>query len=289
MALLIELHPILFYAFAFLLTLCIGSFLNVVIYRLPIMLFKSYQEDYQSFSEQIENMKLPSGTFNLSVPASHCPHCKAPIKAYANIPLISFIIQRGKCRHCAARISVRYPLVECMTALFSILTLVILGPNLVGAVSLLFVWSLIAMTFIDFDTQILPDNLTLPLLWLGLLFNLGHFFVPLTDAVIGAMAGYLILFVVYHAFKLATGKDGMGQGDFKLLAAMGAWLGWQQLIVIIIISALLGTLVGVSLIVMKKVQRDQPLPFGPFLAIGGLSSLWFGQTLMDAYLKFIYA
>lgn len=278
-------HPAIFFLGAVLLTLCLGSFLNVVIYRLPLIIFRNYQEDYEDFQEQIKKMNLPKGKFNLSYPPSHCPHCKAPITAGSNIPVLSFIFQRGKCKHCQAPISFRYPLVEILTAFLSVLTLWVLGPSVVGCVALLFVWTMIALTFIDLDHQILPDGLTLPLLWLGLLFNLGDFFVPIQSAVLGAILGYMSLFTVYWVFKALTGKEGMGFGDFKLLAAIGAWVGWQQLLVVILISALFGTVVGVSLILSKRLERGTPMPFGPFLALAGITSLLVGKPILHTYLK----
>jgi leader peptidase (prepilin peptidase)/N-methyltransferase len=266
---------------ALLFGLLIGSFLNVVIHRLPIML----QQDWQRDCAQLAGAPDQEGPrYNLLLPASHCPACQQPVKPWQNLPLISFVLLRGRCASCAAPISRRYPLVELLTGLVFALLAWQLGPGstLVGA--MLLSAALIALAFIDADTQMLPDCLTLPLLWAGLLFNLATGLVPLADAVLGAVFGYLALWLVYWAFRLATGKEGMGYGDFKLLAALGAWLGWQALPMVILLSSLVGALVGVGLIVARRVGRSQALPFGPYLAAAGWIAFLWGERIMVWYL-----
>ncbi|HEY6130655.1 MAG TPA: A24 family peptidase [Halioglobus sp.] len=253
--------------------LLVGSFLNVVIYRLPLMLESRWRRDCCELLE-IER-EVQETPLNLATPNSHCPQCKAAIRPWQNIPVLSYLLLRGKCANCAAPISLRYPSIELVTGL---MTLALawrfdLSPALLGAV--LLTWSLIALTMIDIDHQLLPDDITLPLLWLGLVFNLDATYVSLADAVIGAMAGYLILWVVYQGFKLLTGKEGMGYGDFKLLGALGAWMGWQMLPEIILLSSLVGALCGIALMFIKRRGKDIPIPFGPYLAVAGwLALLW---------------
>lgn len=261
---------------AALLGLLVGSFLNVVIYRIPKMM----QRESDNYVAQ-ESGKEPPHTerFNLMVPRSSCPCCGHQITAIENIPVISWIALRAKCRKCKNPIPVRYPAIELFTAIVSGLLVWTFGSGAMGCGSLLFAWLLIAMTFIDFDTQLLPDDLTYPLLWAGLLMNINATFVPLQDAVIGAAAGYLVLWSVYWLFKLATGKDGMGYGDFKLLAALGAWLGWTALPAIILLSSVVGAVVGISLIVFAKRGRDKPIPFGPYLAAAGLIAMLYGGSI----------
>lgn len=261
---------------AALLGLLVGSFLNVVIYRIPKMMQRE-SDNYVA----VESGKEPPHTdrFNLMVPRSSCPCCGHQITAIENIPVISWLALRGKCRKCKNPIPIRYPAIELFTAVVSGLLVWTLGSGAMGMSSLLFAWLLIAMTFIDFDTQLLPDDLTYPLLWAGLLMNINATFVPLQDAVIGAAAGYLVLWAVYWLFKLATGKEGMGYGDFKLLAALGAWLGWTALPGIILLSSVVGAIVGISLIVFAKRGRDKPIPFGPYLAAAGLITMVYGGQL----------
>lgn len=261
---------------AALLGLLVGSFLNVVIYRIPKMM----QRESDNYVAQ-ESGKEPPHTdkFNLMVPRSSCPCCGHQITAIENIPVVSYLVLGGKCRKCKTRISPRYPAIELFTAIVSGLLVWTFGSGAMGMSSLLFAWLLIAMTFIDVDTQLLPDDLTYPLLWAGLLMNINGTFVPLQDAVIGAAAGYLVLWSVYWLFKLATGKEGMGYGDFKLLAALGAWLGWMALPTIILLSSVVGAVVGISLIVFAKRGRDKPIPFGPYLAAAGLIALLYGEQL----------
>ena len=256
--------------------LLVGSFLNVVIHRIPKMM----QRESDNYVAQ-ESGKEPPHTdrYNLMVPRSSCPHCGHQITAMENIPVISWLALRGKCRKCKAPISPRYPAVELLTGVLAGLLVWTFGSGLAGLATLLFLFLLVAMTFIDIDTQLLPDDLTYPLLWAGLLVNLNGTFVPLADAVIGAAAGYLVLWSVYWLFKLVTGKEGMGYGDFKLLAALGAWLGWQMLPTIILLSSVVGAVVGISLIVFAKRGRDKPIPFGPYLAAAGLIALVYGEQL----------
>ncbi|MGZ5201434.1 MAG: prepilin peptidase [Telluria sp.] len=257
--------------------LLIGSFLNVVIYRIPKMM----QRESDNYVANELGKELPhTDRFNLMVPRSACPHCGHQITALENIPVISWLFLRGKCSACKAPIPARYPAIELLTGLLSGLMVWNFGSGWMGLATLVFLWLLIAMTFIDVDTQLLPDDLTYPLLWIGLLLNLDGTFVPLRDAVIGAAAGYLALWSVYWLFKLATGKEGMGYGDFKLLAALGAWLGWKMLPTIILLSSVVGAIVGISLIVFARRGRDKPIPFGPYLAAAGLIALLYGGPIM---------
>jgi leader peptidase (prepilin peptidase)/N-methyltransferase len=226
-------------------------------------------------------------TYNLTMPRSACPHCGHAITALENIPVLSYLFLRGKCAGCGVGISVRYPIVESITGLLSAYAAWHFGFGLTGLAAIALIWGLIALTFIDFDTQLLPDSITLPLLWLGLLLNLNGAFTSLPNAVVGAMAGYLVLWSVYWLFKIVTGKEGMGYGDFKLLAALGAWLGWSMLPLMILLSSLVGAVVGIALIVFTKQGRNIPIPFGPYLAGGGLIALFWGQPLTQAYLQLL--
>jgi leader peptidase (prepilin peptidase)/N-methyltransferase len=256
--------------------LLFGSFLNVVIHRLPIMM----QRESDNYVASESGKPLPhTERYNLVVPRSACPHCKHQITATENIPVVSWLMLRGKCSKCKAPISARYPAVELLTGALSALVVWKLGSGWAGLSALFFLYSLIAMTFIDADTQLLPDDLTFPLLWAGLLMNVNATFVPLQDAVIGAAAGYLALWAIYWLFKLATGKEGMGYGDFKLLAALGAWMGWAMLPTIILLSSVVGAVVGIALIVFAKRGRNNPIPFGPYLAAAGLIALLYGGPL----------
>ena len=221
------------------------------------------------------------------MPRSACPHCGHPISALENVPIISYLLLRGRCKGCGAAISMRYPAVELLSGLLSAYAAWHFGFGAAALGALLFVWALVALTFIDFDTQLLPDSITLPLLWLGLLLNLFSTYTSLSSAVVGAMAGYLILWSVYWVFKLVTGKDGMGYGDFKLLAAIGAWLGWQILPLVILLSSLVGAITGIILIVAARHGRSVPIPFGPYLAGGGLIALFWGQALTHGYLHLL--
>ena len=261
--------------------LVVGSFLNVVIHRIPQMMQRE-SDNYMA----MENDEPPphADRYNLLAPRSACPACGHQLSAMENIPVVSYLWLRGRCSECRAPISPRYPAVELLTAALSALVVWQLGSSLQGLAALVLVWMLIALTFIDIDTQILPDDLRLPLLWMGLLLNLNGTFVPLADAVIGAAAGYLSLWCVFWLFRLATGKEGIGYGDFKLLAALGAWLGWTMLPLIVLLSSAIGAIVGLLLILLRGHHRDKPIPFGPFLALAGLVALLYGEALLKLYL-----
>lgn len=265
--------------------LLVGSFLNVVIHRFPKMLERQWQAQCAELHGQ--EPEVHNKPYNLTVPRSACPHCGHKISAWENVPVFSYLLLRGRCRGCDAHISLRYPVVELLSGMLSGLAAWHFGYGLAATGALLLIWVLLALTFIDFDTQLLPDDLTLPLLWLGLLFNLGGTYTSLADAVIGASAGYLVLWCVFWAFKLATGKEGMGYGDFKLLAAIGAWLGWQMLPLVILLSSLVGAVVGIALIFAAKHGRNVPIPFGPYLAGGALIALFVGQELTHNYLQLV--
>jgi leader peptidase (prepilin peptidase)/N-methyltransferase len=256
--------------------LLIGSFLNVVIHRMPIMIQR--EVDSACACERYEEEPHPD-RYNLLVPRSACPHCKHQITALENVPVISWLLLRGQCSSCKAPISARYPAIEALTGLLSAGLVWHFGFGWAGMAALLFGWLLLAMTFIDLDTQYLPDDLTYSLLWLGLLVNSQGLFVPLKDAVIGAAAGYMALWTVYWAFKLVRGKEGMGYGDFKLLAALGAWMGWQMLPAIILLSSVVGALVGIGIIIASRLGFDHKIPFGPYLAGAGLAALLCGQQI----------
>lgn len=264
--------------------LTVGSFLNVVIHRLPKMLERGWQAQC---AELRGETVTPSAPYNLVVPRSACPHCNHAIGAWENIPVFSYLYLRGKCKACGASISPRYPIVEATTALLCAYAAWHFGFGAAAVGALLLIWALVALTAIDFDTQLLPDDITLPLLWLGLLFNLFGVFTTLSDAVLGAVIGYLMLWGVYWLFKLVTGKEGMGYGDFKLLAALGAWLGWQMLPLIVLLSSLVGAVVGITLIIALKRGRNIPIPFGPYLAGGGLIALFWGASLTQSYLQIL--
>jgi len=265
--------------------LLVGSFLNVVIHRLPRMM----QREFDNYVAQESGQPLPhQDRYDLIMPRSACPQCGHGITALENIPVLSYAVLGGKCSACKAPISIRYPLVELLTGLLSAFLVWHFGSGPAGLATLAFAWLLIAMTFIDADTQQLPDDLTLPMLWLGLLINLHGTFVPLQEAVVGAAAGYLCLWAIYWLFKLVTGKEGMGYGDFKLLAALGAWLGWKALPAIILFSSLAGAVIGIGLILLARRGRDIPIPFGPYLAIAGLLALLYGRPLAQMYLGFYY-
>ena len=279
--------PWLLYLAVALVSLCIGSFLNVVILRLPKMLHQDWRCQCEEFLELPENQRKPETPITLSKPASTCPSCGHSIRAWENIPVISYLVLGGKCSSCKTGISPRYPLIEAITALFSIITIALLGPAEATLWALLLVWALVALTVIDFDTQLLPDSITLPLLWLGLVLNYFGVLTDFTSAFWGAVWGYLSLWSVYWLFKLVTGKEGMGHGDFKLLAALGAWLGWQLLPAIILLSSVVGAVVGISLMVFRKHGREVPIPFGPYLAAAGLLCLWFGTEIQQFWFGFL--
>ncbi len=272
--------------------LIVGSFLNVVIHRLPKMLERDWDGQAADLLEEKDLVEVATRLrvgsaqrYNLMTPASTCPHCGHKIRAYENIPVVSYGFLRGRCTSCKAPISIRYPIVEAISGILSAYIGWRFGLTLAMAGALIFAWALIALTVIDIDTQLLPDDITLPLLWLGLLVNLNNGFAPLSSAVIGAIAGYLSLWAVYWLFKLATGKEGMGYGDFKLLGAIGAWLGWKMLAIVILLSSLVGAVVGIALIVFTRHGRNTPIPFGPYLAAAGLIALFWGETINRTYLQ----
>ncbi len=276
-------EPPTFIAILALLGLLVGSFLNVVIHRIPIMLENNFRHECACLDLPDDHEPPPVRRFNLIAPRSACPHCGHTISAWENIPLISWLILRGRCCACKAPISARYPLVELLTALVSGWIAWRYGASLQTAGALLFTWVLIALVFIDADTSLLPDDLTLPLVWLGLLFNLHNGFVSLPDAVIGAIVGYLSLWSVYWIFKLVTGKEGMGYGDFKLLAALGAWLGWQMIPIIILLSSVTGATLGITMILLARHGMVKPMPFGPYLGIAGFIAMHWGTPLLVWY------
>ena len=269
---------------ALVLGLCVGSFLNVVIHRLPLMMEREWTAQCAELRGEVAPDHAP---LNLSQPRSRCPACGQAISALQNIPLLSFLWLRGRCAACSTRISWRYPLVELFCGLATAYCALHFGFSFAAAAAMLFVWLMIAATGIDFDTQLLPDSITLPLLWLGLLVNLIGGPVDLRSAVIGAIAGYLFLWSVYWMFRLVTGKEGMGYGDFKLLAAIGAWSGWQMLPLVVLLSSAIGAVVGISLIVFHKHGREVPIPFGPYLAGAGLIALFWGPALTQRYLALV--
>src|SRR5690554_69263 len=279
--------PWLLYFVVTFVSLCVGSFLNVVILRLPKMMQQEWRCQCEAFLEVAEGERKQEDRVTLSSPASTCPSCGHKIRAWENIPVVSYLLLGGKCSGCKSHISIRYPLIEAVTALFSVLTIVILGPSVTALWALLLVWALVALTVIDFDTQLLPDSIALPLMWLGLILSYFGFLGEFESAFWGAVAGYLSLWSVYWLFKLATGKEGMGHGDFKLLAALGAWLGWQLLPAVILLSSLVGAVVGIALMVFKKHGREVPIPFGPYLAAAGLLGLWFGAEIQAAWFGFL--
>ena len=264
-----------------LLGLCIGSFLNVVIHRLPIMMEREWQTQCAELRAEIQE-EQPA--LNLSKPRSRCPDCGHQITALENIPVFSYLFLRGRCSACGKGISFRYPLIELLTGALSAYAAWHFGFGWPALGALIIIWSLVALAAIDFDTQLLPDAITLPLLWAGLAFNLSATMTDLPSSVIGAMVGYLALWSVFWLFKLATGKEGMGYGDFKLLAALGAWLGWQMLPVIILLSSIVGAFVGIGLIVFARHGRNNPIPFGPYLAAAGIIALFWGPQLTRTYL-----
>ena len=275
-------HPAVFPWLCLALGLCIGSFLNVVIYRLP----KIMQRDWEVQCAEMRGEKpAEQEAFDLVRPRSRCPACAQPITALQNIPLASYLALGGKCAACGVRISPRYPLIEAVSGLAGAYGALHFGFGLAAFAAMAFLWCMIALACIDFDTQLLPDSITLPLLWAGLLLNLGATFADLHAAVIGATAGYLSLWSVYWGFRIATGKEGMGFGDFKLLAAIGAWLGWQMLPLVVLASSLVGAIVGISLMLFAKHGRNVPIPFGPYLAVAGAVALFWGKPLTHAYLK----
>ena len=279
-------NPVVFQILVFVVGLVVGSFLNVVIHRLPVMLDRRWRRQCDELAGKNPDAGEASEAFNLVVPRSRCPHCGHRISALENIPLISFLWLKGRCSACGTPISRRYPTVELLTAVLSVAVAWRFGAGAGAAAGLLLTWALIALAFIDYDHQILPDDITLPLIWLGLLFNVFGLFTGVHSAVIGAVAGYVSLWLVYQGFKILTGKEGMGFGDFKLLAGLGAWLGWQALPLVILFSSFLGAVVGLLFIVFFGRDRRLPIPFGPFLCLAGWVALLWGDSILRAYLQF---
>ncbi|REL31915.1 prepilin peptidase [Thalassotalea euphylliae] len=282
-----EQFPWFYLGTVFVFSLMVGSFLNVVIYRLPKMMELAWYLECREFlkDEVPEKPTRDVTPISLSKPNSTCPKCGHAIKAYENIPVISWLFLKGKCSSCSAKISKRYPLVEFVTALLGLAVASHFGVTWVAAWVLLLTFALVALTMIDLDHMLLPDQITLPFLWLGLLINLNGLIVPIEDAVVGAIAGYMSLFSVFWLFKLITGKDGMGHGDFKLVALFGAWMGWQLLPLLILMASFVGAIVGISLILFKNHQRDQAIPFGPYLAVAGWICLLWGESIWQWYLS----
>ncbi len=285
LASLLQSNSTLLITLAGILGLLIGSFLNVVIYRLPIMMEKSWRKQCHEFLE-MEAPDAEPETFNLNQPGSRCPHCQTPIRAHQNIPVISYLLLRGKCAHCHAPIAIRYPIIEAFTGIASALVAWRFGYGCETLFALLLTWSLIALSVIDIDHQLLPDDITLPMLWLGLLLSLFSLYTSPEASIIGASAGYMSLWTIYQAFKLLTGKEGMGYGDFKLLALLGAWLGWQLLPVIILLSSLVGAVVGIAMIAFMKHDHAKPIPFGPYLAAAGWLAMLWGDRINQLYLQY---
>jgi leader peptidase (prepilin peptidase) / N-methyltransferase len=278
----------LFYFTVIFIGLSVGSFLNVVAYRLPKMMEREWRRECHEFLElDSQQTEEEHGKFNLAIPASACPNCGHKLRAWENIPVISYLFLRARCSSCGAKISIQYPAVELLTAVASLLAAYTFGVTIQTIAALFVTWALITLTLIDLKTQLLPDSITLPLLWLGILLSLFGVFTDLTSSVIGAMAGYMILWSVYQAFKLLTGKEGMGFGDFKLLAALGALIGYSYLPQIILISSVVGSVFGISMLVVGKTKQQQTIPFGPYLAIAGWIALLWGETINNTYLSFL--
>jgi leader peptidase (prepilin peptidase)/N-methyltransferase len=289
--------PALFLGSCFLLGLLMGSFLNVVIHRVPLMMERQWREQCAELAQAAHDATVPAAfdtqkeRYNLIIPRSACPACKAPITALQNIPVLSYLLLRGRCARCGARISLRYPIVEALTGLLSAAVAWKLGFVWATLPGLVLTWFLVALAFIDIDHQLLPDSLTLPLVWLGLLLSLfapgpagSPLPVDMRSSIIGAIAGYVSLWSVYHLFRLLTAKEGMGYGDFKLLAAIGAWLGWQMLLPTLVIAAGVGAVAGIALLAVRGQSRSTPIAFGPFLAAAGWLMLMFGRELVTGYL-----
>lgn len=298
----LEQSPWLFVVLSFVFAATIGSFLNVVIHRTPVMMKREWQQECNQYLTEyhpkvvaqvgIDTLNQPLDSYptryTLVAPGSACPKCHSAIKPWHNVPIVGWLMLRGKCAACAAPISARYPLIELITGVLIATLAWHFGPSLAFVYSSVLTFGLIALTGIDLDEMLLPDHLTLPLLWLGLLLNLNHTFTSPSDAIIGAAAGYLSLWSVFWLFKLATGKEGMGYGDFKLLAVFGAWLGWQMLPLIILLSSLVGAIVGISLMIFNRHQLANPIPFGPYIAAAGWIALVWGQPIVDAYLATLH-
>lgn len=291
--------PWLFIALSFIFAATIGSFLNVVIHRFPVMMKREWQQECNQYLQEyhedivkkigIDQLNKPIDDFpekyNLVVPGSACPKCKTSIKPWHNLPLLGWLMLKGKCAACHAPISARYPIIEFVTGLLIATLAWHFGPSWQFIFASILTFVLVALTGIDLDEMLLPDQMTLPLLWLGLIINLNHTFASPTDAIIGAAAGYLSLWSIFWLFKILTGKEGMGYGDFKLLAVFGAWLGWQMLPLVILLSSLVGAVVGITMIVSKRLKQGNPIPFGPYIAAAGWIALLFGPQIIDWYLS----
>ena len=280
--------PWLFYTSISFIGLCVGSFLNVVAYRLPLMMKRDWKLECHEFLE-LEPPELDADTLvlNLATPASACPNCGHKIRFWENIPVVSYLLLGAKCSSCKTNISIQYPVVELVTGIATLVVAVTFGVTLQTVAAILLTWTLIALTLIDLKEQLLPDTITLPLLWLGILCSFYNLFTDLQSSVIGAIAGYLVLWSIFHLFRLITGKEGMGYGDFKLLAALGAWIGYSYLPQIILISSVVGSIIGITMIVVGKTKQQQPIPFGPYLAIAGWIALLWGETINSTYLSFL--
>ncbi|MDO6460342.1 A24 family peptidase [Granulosicoccaceae sp. 1_MG-2023] len=276
----------LFIAVVAMFSLFVGSFLNVVIHRLPIMMENGWRRECREFIAQDSGQPLPEDeaqpTFNLMVPRSRCPSCGQQINALQNIPILSYLLLKGKCGNCGTGISVQYPIIEAVTMILSVMVALKFGVSLQTLFGIFLTWALISLTMIDFKHTLLPDDITLPMLWLGLLISLVPVFVSPSEAIVGAVVGYLALWSVYHLFKLVTGKEGMGYGDFKLLGLLGAWFGWASIPMIILLSSVVGAVVGISLIVIRGRDRNIPIPFGPYLAAAGWLAMMYGDTISRA-------
>lgn len=293
-----ELYPAFFIGTALIVGLLVGSFLNVVIYRLPEMMMRSWRAECEEFiatsstkskhsdvAHQKDGKKAEAKAFNLAYPTSHCPKCQAQIKPWHNIPVLSYILLKGACNNCQAKISPRYPIIELATGLLTALIAFLFGASTAALLGIVLTWCLIALTMIDVDHQLLPDSITLPLLWLGLIAHAFGVYTDLESALFGAVAGYLSLWSIYWLFKLVTGKEGMGYGDFKLLAALGAWMGWQALPLIIILSSFVGAAIGIVGILVAGKDKNIPIPFGPYLAIAGWIAFLWGDQITSQYLQ----
>lgn len=268
--------------------LVVGSFHNVVIHRLPIMMKKDWDAQCREYlNTSAESQDANTQALNLFTPASHCTHCNTRIRAWHNIPILSYLFLKGKCAHCNTKISSRYLFVEILTALLSVTTIWFYGLNAQAMMALIFTWSLISLAFIDYEHQFLPDVITIPMIWIGLLVNIDHSFVSTSDSIIGAVAGYMSLWIIAKSYYLITKKEGLGHGDFKLLAMLGAWMGWQLLPVILFLSSVCGAMISLTLIACKITKREQPIPFGPYLAAAGWVALLWGRSIMEWYLEII--
>ncbi|GIU32644.1 type 4 prepilin-like proteins leader peptide-processing enzyme [Shewanella hafniensis] len=291
--------PWLFITLSFIFAATIGSFLNVVIHRFPVMMKREWQQECNQYLQEyhedivkkigIDQLNKPIDAFpekyNLVMPGSACPKCKTSIKPWHNLPILGWLMLKGKCAACHAPISARYPIIEFITGLLIATLAWHFGPSWQFVFASILTFVLVALTGIDLDEMLLPDQMTLPLLWLGLIINLNHTFASPTDAIIGAAAGYLSLWSIFWLFKILTGKEGMGYGDFKLLAVFGAWLGWQMLPLVILLSSLVGAVVGITMIISRRLKQGNPIPFGPYIAAAGWIALLYGQQIVDWYLS----